>query len=303
MKTIDQISFDKNSVITIGTFDGVHLGHKLIIEELLKKASEHAARSVVVTFYPHPQDVLRTKGDSVKLLTSQDEKEIYLNSFGVDEIVIIDFDSETANTPWQDFCDLLRNQIGVSHIVFGHDHAFGKNRKGNIENIKEYGKINNFTVSEVPPLSINNETVSSTKIRNYLNNNEIIKANILLGYNYSIIGLVTKGDGRGRKLGFPTANIKPLDEKKLLPSNGVYAVNIWVNGVAYRAMMNIGVRPTFTNGIEKTIEANIFNFDKEIYSSVIKVEFLKFVRLEQKFTSSEEFLIQLAKDQVACLGA
>ena len=127
MKTIDQISFDKNSVITIGTFDGVHLGHKLIIEELLKKASEHAARSVVVTFYPHPQDVLRIKGDSVKLLTSQDEKEIYLNSFGVDEIVIIDFDSETANTPWQDFCDLLRNQIGVSHIVFGHDHAFGKN--------------------------------------------------------------------------------------------------------------------------------------------------------------------------------
>lgn len=300
---LTEIERDDRTAITIGTFDGVHLGHRAIIGALVDQARAIGGRSVVVTFHPHPQVVLRRKGDSVPLLTSSDERDALLEALGVDIVVILEFTAELAATPWQEFFGRIHRHVGVDHIIFGHDHAFGRNREGTAEALRALGREKGFEVTEVEPLDIEGDAVSSTKIRRALQEGDLAIAERYLGRRYGVTGAVVRGDGRGRTLGIPTANVVALEEAKLLPGNGVYCVEMLVDGERHRGMANIGVRPTFTDATLRTLEVNLFDFDRDIYDEIVTVEFVRFVRHEQKFDSAEEFLEQLARDRAVCSGS
>lgn len=307
--TLDEITYDERSAITIGTFDGVHVGHRAIITALVEKAREWDGRSVVVTFDPHPQVVLRRKGDSVPLLTSASERDALLGALGVDVVLVLPFTVETAATPWQEFVDVLLRRVGIAHIIFGHDHAFGRDRGGTAETLRALGEQlarsghRGFGASEVGPHLIDGEPVSSTKIRRALSEGSLDVAERYLGYRYGVTGTVVRGDGRGRQLGIPTANVQPLDDAKLLPGNGVYCVEMVIDGERIAGMANIGVRPTFTDATVRTLEVNLFDFERDIYERRVIVEFVRFVRSEQKFSSAEEFLAQLERDRDTCRAA
>jgi riboflavin kinase/FMN adenylyltransferase len=301
--TLSEVPYDERTVVTIGTFDGVHRGHRTIIEAVTGKAREIGGRSLVITFHPHPQVVLRKTGDSVPLLTTIDERIDELQKLGIDAMVVLSFTAEFAATPWQQFCTELVTEVGVAHMIVGHDHAFGKNREGNVESLKMFGDEHGFGVQEIGPLLIGEDAISSTKIRRALLAGDIQKATEYLGRPYSLYGTVVGGDGRGRELGIPTANIRPLSQEKLIPADGVYCMNVDIDAEAFGGMANIGVRPTFTEGSARTIEVNIFNFERDIYEQTVKVEFRKFVRSEQKFGSKDEFLRQLEEDRKVCLEA
>ena len=236
------------------------------------------------------------------LLTTIDERIAEFEKLGVDGVLVLPFTAEFAALPWQEFFDMLLKHCGVAHIIFGHDHAFGRNREGNAASLRGYGAEHGFGVTEIGPLVIEGEAISSTKIRRALVAGDIEKASHYLGRPYGIIGTVVRGDGRGRTLGIPTANIRPTDQAKLIPPNGVYCVSLTVDGESFAGMANIGVRPTFTEGTERTIEANLFDFDRDIYERTVLLEFRKFVRSERKFSSGEEFLAQLDKDRAVCRG-
>jgi riboflavin kinase/FMN adenylyltransferase len=297
-----EVRFDRRTAITIGTFDGVHLGHRAIIETLVARARAMNGRSVVVTFHPHPQVVLRRKGDDVKLLTSAEERDRLLEELGVDIVIILEFTPELAATPWREFIDRFIENVGIGHIVFGHDHAFGRNREGTADALRALGREVGFEVTEVGPLDIEGDAVSSTKIRRALAVGDLETAGRYLGRRYSVTGTVVRGDGRGRTLGIPTANVAPLEEAKLLPADGVYCVEMLVGEERHRGMANIGLRPTFTDATVRTLEVNLFDFDGDLYERTVSVEFVRFVRGERKFASAEEFLEQLARDRAVCGG-
>jgi riboflavin kinase/FMN adenylyltransferase len=301
-RSFTEIPFDAKTVTTIGTFDGVHLGHRHIISTLLERGRQLNARTVVITFHPHPQVVLRRKGDTVPILTTIDERIELLKGLGVDAIVVLPFTPETAATPWEEFAGELLTQMGIAHIVFGHDHAFGKGRAGTAEVMETLGKERGFGVTRVAPLTVDGEAVSSTKIRHALQAGDLTTAQRYLGRRYSVAGTVVRGDGRGRQLGIPTANIRPTEAEKLVPATGVYCVGFAVDGENHRGMANIGRRPTFTHDLDRTIEVNVFELDRDIYEHSVTVEFLKFVRSEQKFASAKAFLEQLAVDRRVCGG-
>jgi len=298
--SFEEIPREDGTAVTIGTFDGVHLGHRLIVDALLAKAGELGGRSLVITFHPHPQELLRKTGESVQILTTIDERIAEMKRLGVDAMAVLPFTQELADTPWRSFCDLLIEEVGLAHFVVGHDHAFGKNREGNAEALKGYGAERGFGVTEIGPLLVDEETVSSTKIRRALLAGDLEKATRYLSRPYAIEGTVVRGDGRGRTLGIPTANIHPNDPAKLIPCNGVYCVALTVDGDTFDGMANIGVRPTFTDGSARTIEANLFDFDRDIYERSVTLEFRKFVRSERTFGSKEEFLEQLERDRAMC---
>lgn len=298
--SLAEVPHQPDTVLTIGTFDGVHCGHRLIIDEVIARATELGGRSLVITFHPHPQEVLRRRGDSVPILTTIEERAAELDRLGVDAMAILEFTQQFADTPWQEFCEWIIREVGMAHIVVGHDHAFGRNREGTAESLRRLGAERRFGVTEIGPLVIGDETISSTKIRRDLAGGNLARANDYLGRPYSIQGTVVRGDGRGRALGIPTANINPLEPAKLVPVNGVYCVTLTVDGERFNGMANIGTRPTFTEGIERTIEANLFEFDRDIYDRVVTLEFRKFVRSERKFGSKEEFLAQLDEDCATC---
>lgn len=299
-RSFQELPEGTRTVATIGTFDGVHRGHRVIIDALTAKAREIGGRSMVITFHPHPQEVLRRTEDPVPILTTIEERMAELEKLGVDAMMILEFTRELADTPWQEFCDLLIREIGLAHLIMGHDHAFGKNREGNAESLRVYGAEKGFEVTEIGPLVMGEETISSTKIRRALMNGDIARGSEYLGRLYSLEGTVVRGDGRGRELGIPTANIRPLDPAKLIPANGVYCVTLIIDGELFNGMANIGLRPTFTDATVRTIEANLFDFDRDIYDRAVTLQFRKFVRSEQKFGSKEEFLAQLAQDRAAC---
>lgn len=301
-------SDDRSGIVTVGTFDGVHLGHRKIIEELTERAKSLQGRSIVVTFDPHPQSVLLRTGSTVQILTTVEERAIELERLGVDILVVLEFTAEFAAIEWKEFADSLLASLAMAHLVVGHDHAFGRKREGTVEKLEEYGArtgegVSSFGVSRVPPYILNEETVSSSKIRRALAAGDIAKATEFLGRPYSLEGSVVRGDGRGKSLGIPTANIRPIHDQKLIPVNGVYCVGMRVDDLEERGMANVGVRPTFTEGIERTIEVNLFEFDRDIYEQVVTLEFRKFVRSEQKFASAEAFLAQLAADRGVCGGS
>ena len=296
----DEMPYDKATAITVGTFDGVHLGHAGILRLMRTVADEHHERVVVVTFDPHPQIVLAKEGrEPLRLLTSIDERCELLAENGVDATVIIPFTRGFAATEASDFItSIIVRKIGVQHFFIGHDHMFGKDRGGNEELLQRLAPENGFSVEPIPPLAFDGMVVSSTKIRQALKRGDVDEACRMLGRPYSVRGLVVKGDGRGRQLGIPTANVRPVDEHKLMPSNGVYVVIATVDGTPQLGMANIGVRPTFTRDTQPTLEVHFLDVEADLYDHQLDVAFIAKIRDERRFDSREEFLAQLHNDRI-----
>lgn len=300
MKIVENISdLDRieNTCITVGTFDGVHLGHSKIFETLFTKAKECGCRSVILTFDPHPRLVV-SKNFKIKLLTSLDEKRKLIENFDIDIMIIQKFTSEFAKQTSQEFVEnYLIKKIGLKHFIIGHDHKFGNNRGGDETKLKELGTLHDFAVTTVEPVLINEQIVSSTTIRNLLSAGEVGKSNLMLGRNYSFTGIVVSGATRGKILGFPTANLNILDEYKLIPQTGVYAVECLLNDEKLFGIMNIGYRPTFETDGDLVIEVHLFEFNRDIYGQKLEVNLLKKLRDERKFNSKEELIYQIEKDK------
>lgn len=284
-------------MVTIGTFDGVHIGHQKIIKKLTKKALQKNLSSVVLTFFPHPRMVLQQNSD-IKLINTIAERKEILSNLGLDYIYVKEFTRVFANLSARDFVKtILVETLHAKHVIIGYDHKFGKNRSANIDDLKKFGDEYGFEVEEISAQDVADVAVSSTKIRAALNSGNIKTANAFLGYNYYINGTVVKGRGFGKKMEFPTANIEVDESYKLIPKNGVYVVSSKYNGKIIYGMMNIGVRPTFDDN-NKTIEMHIFNFDQDIYGTALRIEFLDRLREERKFESVDALIAQLRKDQL-----
>jgi riboflavin kinase/FMN adenylyltransferase len=297
-RTIEDVQKQDNTVISIGTFDGVHAAHRQIINRVLDLSKQSNSRSFLITFDPHPQEILKNKTPDIKLLTTTDEKLRIFESLGIENVFVINFTIEFSKTPARDFYEkLIYCKIGISNLVIGYDHLFGKDRQGDFKMLTELGNELGFNVHRVEEIDIDGGAVSSSRIRKYLAQGEIEKANKLLGYEYSMEGTVIEGDKVGRELGYPTANLKPLKENKVIPGNGIYAVKVKHDNKEYFGMMSIGVRPTLTDGTKFAAEVNIFDFDKNIYGENIQVSFLTRLRDEKKFESKEELLKNISKDK------
>ncbi|HVO75334.1 MAG TPA: bifunctional riboflavin kinase/FAD synthetase [Ignavibacteriaceae bacterium] len=293
---ISEVESNKNTILSLGTFDGIHQGHRQIIKSVVEKASINGSRNFLITFHPHPRSVI--SGDNaVKLLTTTEEKISILESLGIENLLIIKFTSGFSQISADEFLlNYIIKGIGLKEIVIGFDHHFGKGRSGNNETLKKFGENYNFTVSEIGECRINGETVSSTKIRKALSGGNLESANALLGRYYSIYGNVVIGDQRGRKLGFPTANIK-IDKDKLLPALGIYAAEIIVAENKLFGLLSVGRRPTFYDAGEIIPEAYIFDFNKDIYGKNITVKLVERIRGEEKFGSADELIAQMKKDK------
>lgn len=287
-------------VTTIGTFDGIHIGHQKILKRVVKLAKKQDFEPVVLTLFPHPRMVLH-KDDSIKLLNTIDERVELLKSLGIKEVIVKEFTKEFANLSAKDYVkQILIDELNTKQIVIGYDHHFGKNRSANIEDLKEFAQLYYFKVEEISAQDIEDVTVSSTKIRNALNKGEVALANSFLGYSFFITGTVVKGKGLGRTINFPTANIHIKETYKLIPNDGVYVVKSKIAGQTVFGMMNIGTNPT-VDGKTHSIEVHFFDFNADIYNTELKVEFLKRLRSEQKFESIEALKKQLKKDREAAL--
>lgn len=299
MKVIENyknFSISKKSIVTIGTFDGVHVGHQKIMEQLVATAQENNANSVLLTFFPHPRMVLQ-KDNSLKLINTIAEKIEILEKTGLDYLIIHPFDKDFSRLTAFDFVrTILVNHLNTAELVIGYDHRFGKNREGNFEQLQEYGHMYDFKVTEIPAQDINQISVSSTKIRNAILNAEIEKANEYLGYSFSLEGTVVSGEKLGNTIGYPTANIDLLESYKLIPKTGAYLIRSFLNGKTVYGMMNIGNRPT-VNGVKETIEVHFFDLNKDLYGRQLTIELLTFLRDEQKFSSIEELKKQLFLDK------
>lgn len=298
---LSDVKKDKNTVVTIGTFDGIHLGHKKILQEVTRKTSLYNGRNFVVTFDPHPRTVV-SKGDDIKLLNTLDEKKDILKESGIQNLLVIKFTKEFSQLSSEEFFNkYIVEGTGIKEVVIGYDHHFGKGRDGDKSTLEELGREYNFSVTSVDAVSIDGITVSSTKIRKALDEGDIKLARLLLGKYYSFSGEVIKGDRRGRELGFPTANIKLNDGKKLLPFIGIYAVELLLENEKHFGLMSIGKRPTFYNDGSVTTEVYIYDFDKNIYGKTVTVNIIERIRGEEKYSSVEELVKQMNKDKEAGL--
>jgi len=296
-------SFQKLSkaVVTTGTFDGVHLGHKKILDELVQIGSDKDTETVLVTFSPHPRIVLFPDHE-LKLINTIDENIDLLKNYGVDHLIIQKFDKQFSRITSLDYVrDILFKKIGLTHLVIGFNHHFGRNREGSLENLQEYAELYDFGIHQVVAYDLDEKSVSSTKIRHALNDGDIQLANNYLGYHFQFSGKVFKGKGVGKTIGFPTANIIIEDKNKTIPQKGVYAVNAYFNNNKFKGMLNIGTNPTF-RGHELSIEVHIIDFNKEIYDSILTIEFIKRIRNEKKFQTVDELKNQLAIDKIASLN-
>ena len=295
--SIKDLTKNKITILTLGTFDGIHPGHLKIIDKLVSCSKEKGCRNVVITFHPHPRTVL-SGSSSVKMLSTQEEKINLLRKHGVENLLTMNFTKEFASLTAEEFIyGYLINGIGLSEIVLGHDHHFGKGRSGNVELLKMIGAKENFVVTTAEPFLIDGEVVSSTKIRNAISEGDIARSNKLLARNYSFSGVVVSGDKRGRELGFPTANIKLSSQEKLLPASGIYAVRVFVENENHIGLLSIGNRPTFYNEGELVTEVYIYDFNREIYGKEVTVELVERLRGEEKFNSAEELIDQMNKDK------
>jgi len=297
-RQISEIPFDKNSTITVGTFDGGHIAHQKIIKEVVARARQSNGRSVVVTFEPHPREIVSTAGSTVQLLTTLLERQELCEQLGIDWFVVINFDKAFSNQNFRDFYKIyLINGIGMNLVVEGYDHHWGKNREGTIESLVSLSKEFEFEVMNIEPFVYNGTAVNSSLIRNDLLLGKVELAAELLGRPYSLSGKVVTGDRRGRLLGYPTANIELDSPKKLVPDNGIYFVNVHVGTEKYFGMASIGVRPTFQTTGTRTIEVHILDFDKDIYEKKIRIGFLRRLRSEFKYDSAEQLIQQMHKDR------
>lgn len=287
----------KNTVVTVGTFDGVHLGHQSIFNTMKEAAAVIDGETVVVTFYPHPRIVLGLDSEHLKFINTQEKKINRLEEMGIDHLIIVPFNKEFASISSEEFInDLLLEKVNPKVIVIGFDHHFGKDREGSFNMLSKIGKKKDFKVQNVKALYVNDVPVSSTKIRKLLKAGAVSTANNFLGYEYSITGKVVKGKSIGRDIGFPTANIEVADEYKLIAAIGVYACRVEYMGKQYKGMCNIGYRPTVNQG-DLTIEVNIFDFDEQIYGEEITIMFVDRMRDEHKFDSLDKLSDQLVKDK------
>jgi riboflavin kinase/FMN adenylyltransferase len=291
------------AAVTVGTFDGIHHGHRKIIEDLTAIAVQSKLESVLVTFYPNPKIVVNPNaGKNLKILTTIDERVYALKKTNIDKLLIIDFNEEFSRWSYDRFLnEILIEKLNVKELVVGYDHAFGKNREGNFSNLKTFAAQYNFGLHQVAPVELENKIVSSSEIRNLLQIGDVESANRLLGRNYSLTGIVERGIGRGHTIDFPTANIGVTDEHKLIPENGVYAVDVYYHDKMYKGMVNIGVKPTFGKSEKVSIEVNIFDFGKNIYNKKLTIYFKKRLRKEMKFERVDDLVEQLKLDKAKSL--
>ena len=305
METIQGISQFTNTsfqtAVTIGTFDGVHLGHRKILERLINDAKNTGLKSTVLTFFPHPRMVLQ-KDTDIKLLNTLEEKKQILDTLGLDYLIVHPFTKDFSRLSATEFVrDILVNSLKTKKIIIGYDHRFGRNRNANIQDLIAFGNTLDFEVAEIPAQEINEVSVSSTKIRNALLEGDITTANNYLSYPYMLTGTIQKGKGLGRQFGFPTANLHIAETYKLIPKNGVYVVKSTIGTTEYFGMMNIGFNPT-VSGTERTIEVNFFKFEGNLYNQTIQVVILHRIRDEHKFNSVQELQEQLKKDKEQSLA-
>ena len=294
-------STNRKTIITIGTFDGVHLGHQSILKKVVEAKENNTYESSLLTFFPHPRMVLQ-QDTSIKLLNTIDEKAELLDKFGIDNLIIHPFDAAFSNLSAEEFVkEILIDRLNIHKIIIGHDHRFGKNRTADISDLILFGKKYGFEVEQINAHEIDEIAISSTKIRKALMEGNIKLANQFLGYSYFISGKVIEGKKIGRTLGFPTANIQINESYKLLPKNGVYIVSSEINDILYFGMMNIGNNPTLGEN-EQSIEVHYFDMSENIYNKKLKISILEHIRDEQKFNSLTELQAQLEKDKLFSLN-
>ena len=300
---IDEFKQIKNAVVTIGTFDGVHIGHQKIISRLQEVARQKGGETVILTFFPHPRMILHPDDLNIKLISTMDEKAERLANLGIDHLIITPFTRDFSNLSPQEYIrEVLVKKIGTNQIIIGYDHRFGKDRSGGLKELQHYSSELGYEVEEIPKQDIDDVAISSTKIRNAILSGDTKTAENFLGYPFTLTGKVIKGDQIGRQLGFPTANLFIVESYKLIPADGIYAVRVdfkseeanlkRANGMAY-----IGHRPTI-NGMSRNIEVNIFDFKEDIYGQSIRLNFLEYMRDDQKFNSLEELKEQLSLDEI-----
>jgi len=295
----DDITKDPESVLTVGTFDGVHLGHQAIVDYLLDRAARRSGTSTVVSFDPHPRSVVH--GASLPLLTSVDERGDILESLGLDRFVVVPFTESFAKlSPEAYVSDILVDRIGLKEIAVGYDHRFGRERAGDVDLLRSLGQQYEFDVDVIPPREVGEDVVSSSTIRESVEEGNVARATELLGRPYRLSGTVDRGQGRGREIGYPTANLAISEPRKLVPKNGVYAVQVTLpNGTVKGGMLNIGRRPTFEE-MDVTVEVHLLGYQGNLYGESLSVQFVQRLRDEQKFESADALAVQLSKDERHC---
>ena len=302
-KNFNEIEYNPNTILTVGTFDGVHRGHQLIIDKLLEMSNRKNLRHLILTIDPHPQIVLnKVDRKQIFLLTTIDERLKLFQSNGIENVLIIPFSIEFAKTDAKDFIvEYLVKKTGLHTLLIGYDHLFGKNRQGNESLLIELSNEYNFQIEKIDAFLEKELIISSTKIRNLILSQQVELANELLGYSYFIEDVVVKGQKRGRTIGFPTLNFSFSNKYKLIPAKGVYLVSSEIQNKTYYGMANIGVRPTFEEDGELLLEVHLFDFEEDLYGKKVSVNFIKFIREEKKFKGIEEIKTQLEEDKEKCL--
>ena len=287
------------SILTLGTFDGIHQGHRTIISKLTSESKKNKLRSIILTFFPHPRNIVSS--EKIKSISTIDEKIQIFSELDLDELIIQNFNKSFSEMGAEEFIKLLVNNLNLKKIIVGYNHRFGKNRSADINVLRDFSIKYDFEVVEIKAFEVEKIKISSTKIRNAINDGNIDICNNYLGYNFNINGIVVKGKSIGKSIGFPTANINIAEEYKIIPKNGVYLVRCFFEKNKFYGMMNIGFNPTFGSN-EKTIEVNIFDFNRDLYDKNIRIEFLKFIRDEIKFDNAEELQNQLIEDRENCIN-
>ena len=295
--SIPDYPFENKSIVTIGTFDGVHLGHRVILRRMKEIAKKTKGKSVLLTFSPHPRHVLHKDNQDMKLITTLQEKQDLINQAGLDNLVIHEFTKKFSRIKPVNFVrDILVEQLNVHTLVIGYDHHFGRNREGSIQELTTLADLYEFNIEKIDPQYFEDVTVSSSKIRKLIEKGEMVKAKQYLGYEFMLNGKVIKGNSLGKTINFPTANIVVEDKWKILPADGVYAVKIVLEAKEYKGMMNIGQKPT-VDGNGKSLEVNIFDFNQDIYGKGIEIRFVKRIRDERKFEDLQALKKQLLIDK------
>ena len=299
-KSIDKYNESKSSVVTIGTFDGIHKGHQKIFNKVINVSKQSNLSSVVLTFFPHPRIILNKYND-IKMIDTLDEKIEHLEKIGIDNLIIHPFDKKFSLLSADQFIkEYLVEKLKLKHIIIGYDHRFGKGREASVSDLKEYSSDFNFIVDEIDAQEIEKIAISSTKIRNSINQGDLETTKKYLGRFFSLTGKVVKGDGLGKQIDYPTANILIEEDYKIIPKDGVYYIRTRIDNKLYNGMMNIGHRPTIGNKA-KSIEVNLFNFNRDIYDKIISIDVVVKIRDEKKFSSINALKAQLAKDEEHCL--
>ncbi len=299
---ISEYRRNPKNVLTVGTFDGVHLGHQALIQNVVRRAGQKEAPAVVVTFDPHPREVINPSTDGMRLLTTLNERAAIMQDYGISDMVVIPFTRDFSILSSEAFIrEYIYDRIGVDEIVIGYDHHFGRDRQGSIRTLNNLSEELGFAVEVEKAHEVRHITVSSTVIRNLLEQEgDVTTAAEMLGRYYELGGTIVKGDQRGRTIGFPTANLEPENRRKVLPAVGVYCVEVSLESQVFRGMMNIGYRPTFTGERKIVPEVHLFDFNRMVYGSRMRVRFLKRIRGEQKFDSVDALVQQLIKDREEC---